>query len=123
MWSYQVSYTRLILEFLIGLGFTLYIMVASLMSPCPPLMKNNPLIGEILIVTSWLIIEFVFMRIRCLVASKLERIPKKNTLLWLGVITMLGQVIGGTLAYIFVDILRIFKPRNHCIFENDCETF
>jgi len=63
------------------------------------------------------------MRIRCLLESKLERIPKNNTLLWLRVITMFGQVIEGTLAYIFVYILRVFKPSNHCIFENVCETF
>lgn len=119
MFSYHVSYFRLIIEFLVALGFTVYIIIASKMSPCPPFLIANPLLGEILIVTSWLIIEFLFMRIRCLVASKLEKISQKNTLLWLGVVTMAGQVAGGTIAYVFVDILRLFKARNHCMLDNN----
>jgi len=118
MYSYYISYFRLFLEFIVALSFTLYIVVASKMSPCPPFLKTYPLFGEILIIAAWLIVEGLFMRLRCLCATKLEKISKTNTLLWLGVVTMLGQVSGGTLAYIFVVIYRIFKDGNDCIFDS-----
>ena len=115
MWSANVSYLRLVLEFLIGLVFTIYIIVISVLSPCPPLLEHWS--GEVLIILSWVIIEFVFMRVRCLVASKLEKISNANTLLTLGIVTLLGQVLGGLLGYIGVDIFRILKSRPDCIFD------
>ena len=116
IWSSQVSYSRLIIEFLIGLFFSVYILAMSILSPCPPLLDHW--LGEFMIVSAWVILEFVFMRVRCLVASKLEKISSENTLLVLGVVTQLGQVFGGIIAYVCVDLYRLLRARPDCIFDH-----
>ena len=107
---------RLAIEFLVGLIFTIYIIAISILSPCPPLVDHW--LGEFIIVSSWIIIEFTFMRVRCLVASKLEKISSTNTLMILGVVTQLGQVFGGIIAYVCVDLFRLLKSRPDCILDH-----
>ena len=115
MCSSSISYFRLIFEFLAGLSFTVYIILVSMLSPCPPLLEHW--IGQCLIIFSWLIVEFVFMRTRCLVASKLEKISKENTFLLFGVVTLLGHALGGVFVCIWVDVFRFLKSRPDCILD------
>lgn len=114
IWSYKASSTQIFLEFILGLFFTIYILITSWFSPCPPLV--NHWMGTPIIVSCWVFAECIFIRLRCVIAAKLELYGEK-TLFTLGIVTLIGQMVGGLLVYILVDIYRIFKQRPDCIFD------
>ena len=82
IWSYEVSVIQICIEFTIACLFSLYIVVISIMSPYPPLLDT--VIGPALTIISWILSQSMFMRCRCLIATRLERFGQK-TLLILGV--------------------------------------
>lgn len=114
IWSYKASLNQILVEFFIGLVFAIYIVIISFYSPCPPLV--NHWLGAPLIVTAWILTECIFIRLRCVIASKLEHYGDK-TILVLGIVTLVGQMTGGVVVYVFVDIFRIFKHRPDCVFD------
>jgi len=67
-------------------------------------------------VLSWILAECIFTRVKCLIATRLERFGQK-VLYYLGLVTLLGQVIGGISIYLLVDIFRLFKHKPDCIFD------
>ena len=114
IWSYEVSQRRIMIEFAFGLIFSLYIVIIAILSPCPPFL--NHWLGEAFIVLSWILAECIFTRVKCLIATRLERFGQK-VLYYLGLVTLLGQVIGGISIYLLVDIFRLFKHKPDCIFD------
>ncbi len=71
------------------MAFSIYIFVLSVMSPCPPFV--NSWMGPLLSVISWILSQSIFMRVRCLVAARLQRFGQR-VLLTLGALTMIGRV-------------------------------
>jgi hypothetical protein len=118
IWSYDVSLARILVEFSIAILCSVYIIVASVQSPCPPFVKHW--FGSWLIVTSWILGECIFIRLKCIVSSKLEKYKDERLLLILGAVSLCGQMAGGILVYILVDVYRLFKHRPHmdeCVFD------
>jgi hypothetical protein len=56
----------------------------------------------------------MFMRIRLLVAARLERFGQK-TLLILGSLTMIGQIFGGLLIFVVVNLLELLVSKPDCV--------
>lgn len=115
IWSYDISMTRFLIEFAIGLAFSAYIVVVSVYSPCPPLVTHW--LGSWIVVTAWILAEAIFTRLRCILASKLEKFKSERLLLILGSVSLLGQITGGALIYLMVDIYRLFKHKPDCVFD------
>ena len=116
IWSYEVSVIRICIEFAIATGFSLYIVILACTSPCPPFM--NSFLGPLLSVLSWIMSQSMFMRIRCLIATRLERFGQK-CLLILGALTMFGQIFGGLIIFVVVNIYSLLEARPDCT-ENFC---
>jgi hypothetical protein len=114
IFSYQVSVIQICIEFAIAMVFSVYILVLSIMSPCPPFLDSS--LGAILSIVSWILSQTMFMRIRCLIAARLERFGQK-TLLILGTFTMLGQIFGGLIIFVTVNTYDLFKSRPDCEFD------
>ncbi|RNA09135.1 solute carrier family riboflavin member 3-A [Brachionus plicatilis] len=93
IWSYEASVRQIAIEFCIVLAFTFYIIFLSISSPCPPFLGSW--LGPFLTVFSWIITQMMYMRIRCLVAARLERF---------GTLTMVGQIFGGLIIFIVVNV-------------------
>ena len=91
IWSYKVSVKRILIEFTISVLFSIYILVISIMSPCPILSNNG--FGGFLIVISWIITGCIFLRVRCVTAARLEEYGH-GVLLNYGFITIVGQILG-----------------------------
>lgn len=91
IWSYKVSVGRIVFEFLIAVVFSIYILIISIMSPCPVLADND--FGRFLIVISWIITGCVFLRVRCVTAARLEEYGH-DVLLNYGFVTIIGQILG-----------------------------
>lgn len=119
IFSYQVSIQRIVLEAIVPFVLAFYIYLVSILSPCPPFVNNRFKIGGYIIVFCWIVSCCMFMRIRCLIATRLEKYGK-NTLFKLGCFTILGQVFGGLLIYLLVDYLRWFIERPKCSPESFC---
>ena len=115
IWSYDVSVLQISVEFFIATLFSIYIMVLSVMSPCPPLMDSWT--GPALTIISWIMSQGIFMRVRCLIATRLERFGQK-VLLILGALTMIGQIFGGLIIYVCVNIYNMLKSRSDCVSDN-----
>lgn len=109
--SFKLSVRAITIEFLVALSISIYIVYISFCSPCPPLNKHWS--GSALIVIAWIVCECLFLRLRCVIAANLEKYGQK-ILIILGWITLLGQVCGGIIIYILVDILKVFVARADC---------
>ena len=114
IWSYEVSTIRICIEFGVGFAFTVYIIILSIMSPCPPMLDN--FVGSFLAVLSQIVYQCIFMRVKCLIATRLERFGQKYLIL-IGVCTMSGQLLGGVLIYLIVNVLELFKSTPDCVFD------
>lgn len=114
IWSYDVSMRRILIESSIPFGISCYIITVSLMSPCPPFVSNKYQLGGYLIVTCWVVLSCMFMRIRCLVATRIEKYGK-NILFTLGCFTILGQVIGGLFIFFQVEVYRLYHEKPKCV--------
>jgi len=117
IWSYRVSNRRIIIEFMFTTCFAVYIVVVSALSPCPPFLAYW--FGGYLIVISWIMCSCLYLRIRCLIASTLEA-RGEHTLFIFGCVTIVGQVIGGMLIFLNVDVYPLFKDKPKCSLENFC---
>lgn len=111
IWSYEVSLKRIITEFLIAACFASYIIIISFQSPCPVFVDT--LLGGYLIVISWIMSSCMFLRIRCLIATKLEKY-EGNSLFIFGLATIGGQVLGGSIIFASVDVFHMFKDKPKC---------
>lgn len=111
IWSYKVSWIRILIEFSIGVAFSIYIIIIATLSPCPPMIGTSH--GSALMVISWIITQNAFMRVRCCVAAKLEACGQK-VLLLLGGCTMFGQMIGGIITFLCIDTYRLLKDAPSC---------
>lgn len=115
IWSYDISLTRFLTEFIFGLGFSAYIVLVSFYSPCPPLVSHWS--GSWIVVASWILAECIFTRLRCILASKLEKFKDEKLLLIFGSVSLLGNMIGGSIIYLMVDVYRVFKHKPDCVFD------
>ena len=115
--SYEVSVLQIALEFLVACMFSLYIFILSLMSPCPPLMDSW--LGPALTIISWILSQSMFMRIRCLIATRLQRFGQ-TVLLILGALTMFGQIFGGLIIFVLINIYDMLEARPPCSFDDIC---
>jgi len=112
IWSLNVSLKRIVIEFLIALVFTVYVIVLSTQSPCPLLVQSS--FGAFMVVTSWIVLSFLYIRLRCVIAARLEK-HGSNVLFILGIFTLLGQVLGGILGYLSVDVFGLFEEKPACV--------
>lgn len=55
----------------------------------------------------------MYMRIRCLVAARLERFGEK-ILLILGTLTMVGQIFGGLIIFLIINVFSLLKDKDYC---------
>ena len=115
IWSYEVSILRIIVEFLIATLIVVYITIISKMSPCPPLLDHW--LGPVLAVISWILSQCMYMRIKCLIAIRLEKFGE-NTLITYGVMNTSGQLLGGLIIFFIVNFSQVFVSKPDCIFDN-----
>ena len=108
IWSYNVSVLRIIAEFTAAFLLSVYIIVMATMSPCPLFM--NTWFGSLFIVFAWIMTQLLFMRVRCLIATRLERFGKR-ALIANGALTMFGQVIGAIVIFLIVNIFKLLKDQ------------
>ena len=91
IWSYNVSSKRLVIELIAPLLISVYILITGIFSPCPPLVEH--FLGGYLIVACWIVSSCWLLRIRCLIATKLEKYGQKIIFIS-GCFTLIGQIIG-----------------------------
>lgn len=113
LWSYDLSLKRIIIEFIIPIACSVYIIIMAILSPCPPFVYAKYNLGGYLMVICWVLMPTMFIRVRCLVATKLEAYGK-NYLLIYGICSQTGQMIGGIIIFVLVDILSLFKDKPKC---------
>ena len=97
---------------MVALLLTVYIIVISALSPCPFLVKYW--LGSFLTVLAWFVASFVYIRLRCIIATKLEKFGQ-NIFMALGLVSLFGQVMGGLTVFLLVDTLRLFKEKPECV--------
>ncbi|CAF0871517.1 unnamed protein product [Brachionus calyciflorus] len=119
IFSYEVSTKRIILETLIPICLSTYILIMSIFSPCPPFVNAKYRLGGYFMVFCWVMTSCTFIRIRCLIATKLEKYGKQKLLL-LGIFAIIGQLSGGLLIYFLVDVFRLFQDKPKCSPEDYC---
>jgi hypothetical protein len=114
IWSYEVSVLQIVLEFMLATLIVVYIIVISKMSPCPPLLGHW--LGPVLAVSSWVVSQAIYMRVRCLVAVRLEKFGQ-TTLITLGVMNTTGQIFGGLIIFFIINFSNIFVSTPDCVFD------
>ena len=116
IWSYEISILQICIEFGIATVFTIYICILASMSPCLPLM--NSWVGPFLTIISWIFSQSMLMRIRCVIATRLDRFGHK-VLLILSAMTKLGQLFGGIIIFVIINCYNLLKEKPECA-DNFC---
>jgi hypothetical protein len=117
IWSYNVSTGRIIVETLIPLVLSMYILAISILSPCPPFVKSQ--FGGYIIVACWILTSSFCMRVRCLIATKLEKFGEKVIFAY-ACATILGQFFGGIIIFVLVEVYRLFSEIDKCDIGHVC---
>ena len=116
MTSYEISVTRICIEFALALFLSTYLIILSIMSPCPPFADS--FLGPFLNVFSWVFSNALFIRTRCTSAARLERYGTRSLSI-LGLMTQLGQLFGGILVFVLVNFANVFKSAPQCGFDRN----
>jgi hypothetical protein len=112
IWSYDVSVLQITIELLVALGLSAYIFILAILSPCPPLLGSW--LGPFLSVSFWVLLSGIYMRVRCLIATRLQRFGQR-ALLTIGFLQQFGQICGGVVAFVLVNFYDIFKSKPECV--------
>lgn len=112
IFSYNVPLKQILAEFVVALSASIYVIFIAAQSPCPYLVDKWA--GKLLIVVAWIIVQSVFMRSKCLIAARLQRFG--NTYMTsFGILIMLGQLFGGILIFLLVNVFGLFKEKPLCV--------
>ena len=103
IWSYRASVTRILVESTTMALFGVYIVGMGLLAPHPWFEGTTH--GSVIIVLSWILSQLLGMRIRCLIATRLERFGKQ-ALFINGICTMLGQILAAVLGHFITGYLH-----------------
>lgn len=109
---YNPSNRKLILETIIAVILSAYIIYVSVESPCPIFVKR-PLLGGYIMVLAWNISGIYLLYDICLIATKLEKYGEK-VLYRFTCCEVFGQVSGSFLIYYLVEVLSVFKDKDKC---------
>ncbi|CAL9703280.1 unnamed protein product [Knipowitschia caucasica] len=96
---------------LLGTGFGSYNMVMAAMSPCP--LFQGTMLGEVLIVLSWLCFTGTLSYVKVMVGVIL-RDHSHSALVWCGLATQMGSLLGSVTMFPLVNVLRLFQSGDFC---------
>ncbi|KAL7677238.1 hypothetical protein ACOME3_003478 [Neoechinorhynchus agilis] len=97
-----------------------YIILCAVYSPCPPMVDN--LTGKVIMVLNFLFADLSICYARTCVGAVLrESRESRLTMVFFGMATNSGMLIGAILC-LYVDVRhRLFIPRNFCVsLKNQC---
>ncbi|XP_053678488.1 solute carrier family 52, riboflavin transporter, member 3-A [Anopheles nili] len=91
--------------------FAAYALTTAITSPDPPLMHN--VLGDIFVVACWTIMVGLVSYVR-LVITTLLRCEGGQTLVWVGVASQLGSLVGSILSFTLVNFTDTFQQYYPC---------
>ncbi|EAA06378.5 AGAP000181-PA [Anopheles gambiae str. PEST] len=91
--------------------FAAYALTTAMTSPDPPLMHN--VLGDILVVACWTLLVGLVSYIR-LAITTLLRCEGGQTLVWVGVASQLGSLVGSILSFTLVNFTDTFQQYYPC---------
>uniref|UniRef100_A0A182JMD4 Riboflavin transporter n=1 Tax=Anopheles atroparvus TaxID=41427 RepID=A0A182JMD4_ANOAO len=95
----------------LAVPFAVYAITTAIMSPDPPLMHHT--MGDILLIACWTILMGLVSYIR-LAITTLLRYEGGQTLVWVGVATQLGSLVGSLLSFTLVNFTDTFQQYYPC---------
>ncbi|XP_072305310.1 solute carrier family 52, riboflavin transporter, member 3-A [Eucyclogobius newberryi] len=96
---------------LMGTGFGSYNMAMAAMSPCP--LFQGTMLGEILIVLSWLCFTGTLSYVKVMVGVIL-RDRSHSALVWCGAFSQMGSLLGSVTMFPLVNVYRLFQAGDFC---------
>ncbi|XP_045911765.1 solute carrier family 52, riboflavin transporter, member 3-A [Micropterus dolomieu] len=95
----------------LGTGFGSYNMAMAALSPCPLL--RGSVVGEIIIVLSWLFFTGTLTYVKVMVGVIL-RDRSHIALVWCGAAAQMGSLVGSVTMFPLVNIYRLFQSGDYC---------
>lgn len=95
----------------LGTGFGSYNMAMAALSPCPLL--QGSVLGEIIIVLSWLFFTGTLSYVKVMVGVIL-RDRSHSALVWCGAAAQIGSLVGSVTMFPLVNVYRLFKSGDFC---------
>lgn len=95
----------------VGTGFGSYNMAMAAMSPCP--LFQGTLLGEILIVLSWLCFTGALVYVKVMVGVIL-RDRSHSALVWCGAAAQMGSLLGSVTMFPLVNVYSLFQSGDVC---------
>ncbi|KAK7884392.1 hypothetical protein WMY93_027515 [Mugilogobius chulae] len=96
---------------LLGSGFGSYNMAMAALSPCPTF--QGSMLGEILIVLSWLCFTGTLSYVKVMVGVIL-RDRSHSALVWCGAAAQVGSLLGSITMFPLVNVYRLFQAADFC---------
>lgn len=95
----------------LGTGFGSYNMAMAALSPCPVL--QGSVVGEIIIVFSWLFFTGTLTYVKVMVGVIL-RDRSHDALVWCGAAAQMGSLVGSVTMFPLVNVYQLFKSGDFC---------
>lgn len=95
----------------LGTGFGSYNMAMAALSPCPVL--QGSVVGEIIIVLSWLFFTGTLTYVKVMVGVIL-RDRSHDALVWCGAAAQMGSLVGSVTMFPLVNVYRLFTSGDFC---------
>ncbi|GFS04843.1 solute carrier family 52, riboflavin transporter, member 3 [Elysia marginata] len=99
-----------------ALGSTLagYIVFTAAASPNPPLV--GMMAGTTVLVLCWILVVFVLTYSKVCIASTFrEEGQGRKALLWVGAFTQMGSLAGALVAFLLINVYKVFTQGNPCL--------
>jgi len=91
----------------VGSSLAIYHIVLAFLSPHPPLQGH--LAGEILAVSTGVLLTGVFSFVKLAIAMVFREEKSKKGLLWCGILTQVGSFVGAGFAFLLVNVAKVFE--------------
>lgn len=91
--------------------FAAYALSTAFMSPSPPLMGQT--IGDVLVIATWTILMGLVSYVRLSITTVFRHKGGKS-LVWVGVVTQFGSLLGSVLSFVLVNFTDLFQQYYPC---------
>lgn len=99
--------------FIFAVCFSVYVMIVSFLSPCPPLHDTPG--GGILVISCYFFAHLLFQYIRLVIGNRIrQEYPRESGLFWFGATSQMGSLVGAIPMFLLINVYDVFKSRNVC---------
>ena len=108
-----LKFTLICVLFAFAIGVSIYVIVVSFLSPCPPL--HDSVGGGILVISCYFLAHLCMYYVRLVIGNRIrQEYQRESGLFWYGAASQMGSLVGAIPMFLLINVFNVFKSRNVC---------